>query len=143
MIRIKLNPTILIPRFSHVLGNRTINIRLFECLVTSFLRVMVSLLCRLQAVSKIHVPIYPCQIISEERRNCSTFWSAQKEKPRLSGNMLPKFNINTCENGCWYFSENLRIVALKLFKLTRFASLNLSIHFNFVWWWDPLWRWHF
>ena len=33
-------------------------------MVTCFLRVAVSLLCRLQAVSKIHVPIiYPCLII--------------------------------------------------------------------------------
>ena len=43
--------------------------RMFECLVTCFLRVMVSLLCRLQAVSKIRVPIYPCLIISEGRLN--------------------------------------------------------------------------
>ena len=28
-----------------------------------FLRVTVSLLCRLQAISEIHVPIYPCLII--------------------------------------------------------------------------------
>ena len=36
-----------------------------------FLRIMVPLLCRLQAVSKIHVEIYP-YLISEGRRNCST-----------------------------------------------------------------------
>ena len=53
------------PGFSHFLGNRTINFRMFECLVTCFLRVKILLLCRLQAVSKIHVPIYPCLIISE------------------------------------------------------------------------------
>ena len=29
------------------------------------------------------------------------------------------------------FSENLRIAALKLLKLTQFASPNLSIYFNF------------
>ena len=42
---------------------------MFECLETCFLRVTVSLVCRLQAVSKIHVPIYPCLIISEGRRH--------------------------------------------------------------------------
>ena len=35
--------------------------------ITRFLRVTVSLLCRLQAVSMIHVPIYP-YLISEKRR---------------------------------------------------------------------------
>ena len=33
-------------------------------------------------------------------------------------------NINTCENGWLNFSENLRIVAVKLLKLTQFASPN-------------------
>ena len=73
VIRIKLNRAILMPRFSYILGNSTIIFLMFECLVTCFLRVTVSLLCRLQAVSKIYVPIYPCLIISEGRRNCSTF----------------------------------------------------------------------
>ena len=61
------------PGFSHFLRNRTINFRMFECLVPCFLRVTVSSLCRLQVASKIPVPIYPCLIISEGRRNCSTF----------------------------------------------------------------------
>ena len=42
-------------------------------LETCFLRVAVSLLCRLQAVSTMHVPIYP-YLISEGRWNCSTSW---------------------------------------------------------------------
>ena len=37
-------------------------------------------------------------------------------KPGLSGNILP--NLNTCENGWSNFSENLRIVALKLVELS-------------------------
>ena len=41
-------------------------------------------------------------------------------------NMFP--NIKTCENRCSNFSENLRIVALKLLELTRFLSPNLSIY---------------
>ena len=130
VIKIKLNRAILMPRFSDFVGNRIINFPMFECLVTCFLRVAVYLLCRLQAVSKIHVLIYPCLIISERIRNCPTFWSAQPAKPRLSGNMLP--NISTCENGCWYFSENFRIVALKLLEFTQLASPNLSIYYNFL-----------
>ena len=62
-------------------------------------------------------------------------------KPWQSGNILP--NLNTCENGWLFFSENLRIIALKLHELTRFASSNQSIYFNF---WHsvgrPLWCWH-
>ena len=54
-------------------------------------------------------------------------------KPWLSGNMVP--NIKTSENERSNFSENLRVIALKLLELTRFASLNLSIYFNFVWCW--------
>ena len=111
--------------------------RMFECLVTCLLRVTVLLLCWLQTISKIKITIYPCLIISEGRLNCLTFWLAQQRKP----DMLP--NINTCENWYWYFSENLRIVALKLLELTQFASPNLSIYFNFVWCWGPLWCWYF
>ena len=32
----------------------------------------------------------------------------------------------------------LRIVALKFFELTQFASPNLSIYFNFVWCWGSV-----
>ena len=123
------------PGFWYVLGNRTINFRMFECLVTCFLIVTASLLCRLQAVWKTHFPIYPCLIISEGRRNCSTFISEQ-QRNRDCQETLP--NINKCENWCWYFSENLRIVALTLLELTKFASPNLSIYFNFVWCWGSV-----
>ena len=50
--------------------------RMFLYLETCFLRVTVSLLCRLQAVSQIRVPIYQ-YLISEGRRNCSPLWPAQ------------------------------------------------------------------
>ena len=46
--------------------------------------------------------------------------------------MLP--NIKTCENGLSNFSENLRIVQLKLVKITRYLSpksINLVSYFNF------------
>ena len=47
-------------------------------------------------------------------------------KPRLWGNILP--NIKSCEHGWSNFSENSRIVALKLEDLTRFLLPNLSIN---------------
>ena len=152
------------PGFSHFLGNRTINFRMFECLVTCFLRATVSLLCRLQAYQRYMFVIYPCLIISEGRRNSAIFWSHSNEtatvrvchcqyvEPRLSicqtiDNMSNMSNRdcqyvakykNTCENWCWYISENLRIVALKLLELTEFASPNLSIYFNFLWCWGSV-----
>ena len=57
-------------------------------------------------------------------------------KPLLSGNMLP--NINTCKNGWSNFSENLRIAALKLLELNRFATWNQSIYLNFVRIWESV-----
>ena len=48
-------------------------------------------------------------------------------KPRLLGNMLS--NIKTRENGWSHFNENLRLMVIKLLKLTQFASPNLSITF--------------
>ena len=73
--RIELTRPILMPRFSNILRNSSINFRMFLYFETCFLRVTVSLPCRLQAVSKIHAPIYP-YLIGEGRRNCSTFWPA-------------------------------------------------------------------
>ena len=57
-------------------------------------------------------------------------------KPRLSGYMLP--NINIFENECWYFSENLKIVALKLLELTQLTSPKISIYFNSIWHWGSI-----
>ena len=51
-------------------------------------------------------------------------------KPWLSRNMLA--NINICENGWSNFSANLKVVSLKLLKLTQFAWSTLSIYFNFL-----------
>ena len=94
-------------------------------MVTCFPRVTVSLLCQLQAVSNLHVPIYPDQKVKEDE-----IVTGRATKPRLSGIMFP--NINTCENGWSNFFENLIIVALKLLELTRFGSQNQSIYFNIV-----------
>ena len=51
-------------------------------------------------------------------------------KPWLPRNMLR--NMNTCENERSNFSANLRVVSLKLLKLTQFTWPNLSIYFNFL-----------
>ena len=77
VMRIERIRTILIPRFSIFLRNSTVHFRMFLFLVRCFLIVTALLLCRLQAVSKIHVPIYH-YLISEGRRNCSTLWLAQQ-----------------------------------------------------------------
>ena len=51
-------------------------------------------------------------------------------KRRLSGNILP--NINTCENWCQYFSENLRIESLKLLELRgQFRRKIISFYYTF------------
>ena len=123
-VRIDLTRAILMPQFSNFLRNSIIHFRMFLYLVTCFLRVTDSLQCRLQDESKTHVPIYS-YLISERKRNYSTLWPAQ-QRNRYSGNLLP--NINTSENWWLNFSENLRIIALKLLELTRFLwpkSINL------------------
>ena len=56
----------------------------------------VSLLCRIQAVSKVRVPFYP-YLISEGLTKLFDLLTGTATKPWLSGNMLP--NISTCENG--------------------------------------------
>ena len=67
---IELTQAILLLRFSTFLRIPIIYFGMFLYLVICFLRVAVSLLCRLQAVSKKHVPMYS-YLISEGRRNCS------------------------------------------------------------------------
>ena len=75
VIRIEFTRLVLVAGFSNFLKNSIIHFRMILYLETCFLRVKVSMLCRLQAVSQIHVPIHPYQI-SEGRRNCSTLWLA-------------------------------------------------------------------
>ena len=77
VIRIELTRYFLIPRFPNFLRNSSIYFRIFLYLATCFLRVTVSLLYRLHAVSKTQVAIYT-HLISEGRRNCSTLWPAQQ-----------------------------------------------------------------
>ena len=80
VIRIVLIRIISMPRFSNFLSNSIIHFRMFLYLETCFLRATVSLLRRLQAVSKIQVPIY-LYLISDRRRNCSALWPAQQQNP--------------------------------------------------------------
>ena len=89
MIRIKFTRAILMPWFPNFLKTSIMHFRMFLYLVTCFLRVTVSLLCWSQAVSKIHVRIYPY------RRKTKLFdlVTGTTTKPCLSGNMLP--NIKT------------------------------------------------
>ena len=68
-IRIESTLAILMPCFLNFLKNLIINFHMLLYFGTYFLRVTVLLLCQLQAVSNIHVPIYPC-LICEGRRNC-------------------------------------------------------------------------
>ena len=142
MIRIELTRAILMRRFSNLLRNSIINFRMFLYLETCFLRVTDSLLCRSQALSKIHVSIYP-YLINEWRRNYLTLWPAQQWNCN-SRNELP--NIKTCENWLSNFSENLWIIALKLLLLTWFLSpksINLQL-FTLILFGvgGPLWCWH-
>ena len=59
LMRIELIGSILWPRLSDFLINLSIYFHMLSYLVTCFPRVTVSLLCRSQAVSMIHVAIYP------------------------------------------------------------------------------------
>ena len=67
------------------------------------------MLCFLHAESRIHIPIYPYKISELDE-------------------IVRSFDRHSRET----FSENLRIVALKLLKLIRFLSPNLSFYFSFV-----------
>ena len=125
LIRIELTQAILMLRFSNFLRNSIIHFRMFLYLETCFLRVTVSFLCRLQAVSKIHVPIYPYLTImtgDEIVRPCDQH---NNETVTLMEH-VPK-----CKNKrklVVEFLKKIRIVALKLLELIRFLSPNLSFY---------------
>ena len=93
-----------------------------KILVTCFLRDAVSLLCRLQAVSKIHVPIYS-DLISEGRRNCSTLLPAQ-QRNRDSQETCYQIKTHAKMDGR-FFSENhaIKIARVNSIRITK--SINL------------------
>ena len=92
------------------------------------------------------MPVTSCIDDISSNLSLSNWWRETKlfdlvtgptTKPWLSGNMLP--NINTCENGWLNFLENLRLcIALILLELTRSASPNQSLYFNFVQYWGSV-----
>ena len=102
---------------------------MFLYLETCFLRVTVSLLCRSQAVSKIHVPIYPSLISvgSEIVQTCDRHSNETLTLRKHVTNLI----IKTFENGRFNISQNLRVVAINLLELNQFALSNLSIYFDF------------
>ena len=124
MIRIELTRAILMPDF--FLRTSIIHFRMVLYLVTYLVRVTVSLLCRLQAESKIHVPIYPHPILvkgEEIVRPCDQ---------HINGTVTVRKHVTKYKNmQKWMmnFSQNLRIAALKLFE---FLSPNLSIYSKLI-----------
>ena len=74
VIRIQLTRLILVPRFT--IFFEKIRSSIFACFYI-WKHVSWESWFRLQAVSKIHLPIYP-YLISEGKRNCSTQWPAQQ-----------------------------------------------------------------
>ena len=134
VMRIELTREILSSRISDFLRNSTIDFCMFSHFVTCFLRVTVSLLCWSHAVSKIHIPIYPILIVIGTK--LLELVTGTTTKPRLSGNMLP--NIKRCKDLLANFSENLRVVVIKLFELTQIASPNPSIYFSFARCWGKV-----
>ena len=104
--------------------NFTINFRVFLCLVTCFLGVTGSLLCRFQLYQRKNVLIY-YYFIGEEQRNCSTLCRHSNETMTLRKWMVEFLRV----------FENRGI---KIAPVTRFASPNESNYFNFVRCWRPV-----
>ena len=132
------------PRVSNFLRNSIIRFRMFLYLISCLLRVTVSLLCRLQAVSKMHVPIFP-YLISEGRRNCSTLWPAQKRNRDSQGTYVTKY-----KHMRKWIVEFLRKFESRGIKIARVNSILITkIHqiyqFTLILYGvgGPLWCWHF
>ena len=84
-----------------------------------FLRVTVSLLCRLQAASKIHVPIYP-YLISEGRRNCSILIvTGTAEAVTLRKHVTKYKHMNK------WMVENLRNRGIEIARINLICITNL------------------
>ena len=115
VIIIELTRANFMPRLSNFLRNSTIHFRMFLDLK----HVSWESRFRWYACNKLY-RIYMLQL----QRNWSTLWPAQQRKHDSQKHVI---NINTCENWWSNFSKSLRIVALKLLKLTKFASPNQSI----------------
>ena len=140
MIRIELTWAILMPCVSNFLRNSTIHVRMFLYLVTCFLRVKISLLCRLEAESKIHVPFYP-YLISKESKLFGLV-TGTGTKQWLSGNMLPCKHKHRRK---WMvkFLNKFENRGIKIARVNRILITNLSIYFNFERFWGQLRCLHF
>ena len=135
VIRILLTRTILMPRFSNLLRNSIIRCGMFLNLETCFLRVTVSLLCQLQAVSKIRIPICPYLII-EWSPNCLNFVTGTATDPWLSGNMLPDIKefLRKFENRGIKIDPVNWILIIKSMNLQLFTLILFGVR-------GPLWCW--
>ena len=123
VIRIELTRTYIMPRFSNFLRNAIINFRMFLHLLTCFLRVSVSLLCRLHDVSMSHVSIYP-YLISEGKRNCSTWDRYSNETATLWKHVTKYENMQTL------IFEFLKKLENRVFKIARVNSILITNSIN-------------
>ena len=119
------------PRFRIFLRNSNIHFHIFLYLVTCFLIVVVSFLCRSQGRTIISSPFTNSIGINWNIIFDTACYRHRNETVTL------ETCYQTCENGWSNFSENLRVTALKLLELTRFLSPNLSIYYNLVRCWGP------
>ena len=131
VIRIELTRAFLIPQFTTFLRNSLTYFLMFLYLVTCFLRVTVSLLCRLQAVSTKHVPIYP-DLIGAGRRNCSTLWPAQNETVTVRKHVTKYKHMRT------WIIEFLIKLENRCIKITRVNSILVTKSTNLLQFWTVL-----
>ena len=110
-------------KFSEKIDHPSSHVFVFGNMFTDI--VTASLLCRLQGVSKIHVPINLSQKGEEVVRLCDR----HSNETVTLGKLVTKYKrIRKLWSN---LPEHFRIVALKLLELTQFASPNRSIYFNF------------
>ena len=137
MIRIKLT-------WANFLRNSIIHFRMFLYLETCFLRVTVSLLRRLQSVSKIQVPIHPYLIISEGRRNIIVRPCGR----RSSETVTHRKHVNKYKNMWKWLVEFLRKFENRALKLLVNSILHqisqfIVSYFNLYGvWGGPFRCWH-
>ena len=118
-------------RFSTFLRNSTIHFRLFLYLETCFMRVAVSLLCRLQAVSQIHVPIYP-YLISEGNEIVRPCYRHSIETVTLNKHVTKYKNmrklmvefLRKVENRCIKIAQVNSILSTKFINLQLFTLIQ-------------------
>ena len=123
VIRIELIRATLMPRLANFSEKFDHSFRMFLYLETCFLRVMASLICRLQDVAKIHFPIYS-NLISEGRWNCDRE-TGTAMKPWLSGNMFP--NIKTCEHLWSNFSKKITNRGIKIVRVNSIITKSINL----------------